>query len=170
MNVQQSVALLFVVALMSAAAQSQVVKSEATNARTNTAGAKVVESKLGAPKVPSKPGLWQTTVNSAMDSGGTREGRAIACVSPNELRNVESMLPRYVEVGMRCANTNLKLNGATATWQIGCTSTTGASIAGVGKLAFSAEIQSGTAALVRKEAGKTTNIKQQIEARFIATC
>jgi len=162
--------LLLLVALMSTDAQSQVVKSDAPNPRPKTADAKTVEPKLGPPKVPSKPGLWETTIKSTSDTGSTGEGRALACVSPRDLRNIESLLPRYVEVGMSCSNTNLKLSGANATWQISCTSKTGATVGGTGKLTFAAQNQSGSAALVRKAAGKTTNIKQKIDAKFTGPC
>jgi len=170
MKIQQPTMLLLVVALMSHTAYSQVVKSDAPKPRPKTADAKAVEPKLGPPKVPSKPGLWQTTIKSALDTGGSGEGQALACVSPKDLRNVESLLPRYAEVGMSCSNTNLKLNGVNATWRVSCTSKTGASVEGTGKLMFSAETQSGTGALIRKAAGKTTNIKQKIDAKLIGAC
>jgi hypothetical protein len=131
--------------------------------------AKSVEPPLGPAKVASKPGQWETKTSTKMDDGGRREGTSLVCISPRDLRSPEVLLPTYSQVGMTCANRDIKFNGNVVTWKVSCAGA-GNAIEGSATLTFAETTQKGSGTYAQGVAGKTIKMQQTINAKFLGPC
>ena len=144
-----------------AAAQTTIQKTP------NTATA--ASAKLGPAKIISKPGIWETTILANLDSGAKSESIATRCITPQDLRSPEVLLPVHAVVGLTCTNRDVKFSGNKATWKIACIGN-GQAIEGGGNLTFAAQTQTGSAKFAHGVGGKTVKTEQTIKAKFVSAC
>ena len=79
-----------------------------------------------------KPGLWEIAV--VIDVAGTNSRRTVtsrSCYSAADLTSAARVLPVQREVGLKCANRDVKAQGDAVSWAVACTGQ-GGSMAGKG--------------------------------------
>jgi Protein of unknown function (DUF3617) len=115
-------------------------------------------------------GLWEVTlVEQAPNSTNKRTITARTCLSGEDVKLLERVLPQQRDVGMKCQHREVKAQGAVVSWKIACTgkdSTT----SGVAQLTLASESYSGQAKLERKTGGKSSKVDQDIAGKRVGDC
>ena len=156
--------LLLVVVMNSALAQ---VKTAAPVAAAPAVAADITSSVM-------KPGLWE--IANVIDVAGTTSRRTItsrSCYSAADVTSAARVLPVQREVGLKCENRDVKVQGDAVSWAIACTGQ-GSSMAGKGTLTLGADGFAGQASLVIKSDAKTgaksQKVQQSMAGRRLGEC
>lgn len=124
---------------------------------------------LGPAKVISTPGLWETTTLGVLDNGASSRSVATRCITAQDVRNPEAILPQHAVVGLTCVNNNVKFSGNKAIWKVSCIGS-GQAIDGDGNLTFAAKTQTGSSKLAHGVGGKTVRTEKIISAKLLGPC